>query len=74
MTKQPGFVDVNDRLWQLSDLGDQMGAYEAAVDFEMFRAELGAALDYSDGSRGGRPFYDAALRPLGMKASRPPTV
>ena len=74
MMKQSGFVDVNDRLWRPSDLGDQVGAFGAAVDFEMFRAGLGAALDYSYGSKGGRPPYYAALRPLGIKASRRPTV
>ena len=30
------------------------------VDFEIFRAPLEAALGYSDGSKGGRPAYDAA--------------
>jgi len=61
MTKQPGFFDVDDRLRRLSDLGDQLEAYRAAVDFEMFRAELDAALNYSDGSKGGRPPYDVVM-------------
>jgi hypothetical protein len=49
-----GFFDVDDRLKRLSDLGDQLEAFRAAVDFEMFRPELNAALRYSDGSQGGR--------------------
>ena len=61
MTKQSGFFDVDDRLQRLSDLGDQLEAYRAAVDFEMFRAELDAALDYLGGSKGGRPPYDVVF-------------
>ena len=40
MRGQPGFFDVDDRLKRLSDLGDQLEAFRAAVDFEMFRGEL----------------------------------
>jgi IS5 family transposase len=36
-------------------------AFAAAVDFEMFRAELTRALAYSDGSQGGRPPFDPVL-------------
>jgi transposase, IS5 family len=55
--RQPGFFDVDDRLKRLSDLGDQLEAFRAVVDFEIFRPELKAALAYSDGVRGGcRPF------------------
>jgi len=32
------------------------------VDFELFRADLDAALDRSDRAKGGRPPYDAVLR------------
>ena len=46
---------------RLSDLGDQLLAFAAAVDFEMFRAELTRALTYSDGSKGGRPPFDSVL-------------
>jgi IS5 family transposase len=42
-------------LKRLSDLGDQLEAFRAVVDFEIFRPELKAALTYSDGVRGGRP-------------------
>ena len=55
--RQPGFFDVDDRLKRLSDLVDQLEAFRAVVDFEIFRPELKAALAYSDGVRGGlRPF------------------
>jgi hypothetical protein len=47
------FFDVDDRLRRLSDLGDQLAAYAATVDFEMFRPGLEAALNYGDGSMGG---------------------
>jgi transposase, IS5 family len=33
----------------------------AAVDFEIFRPELSAALAYSAGSQGGRPPFDPAM-------------
>ena len=55
MRDQPGFFEVDDRLKRLSDLGDQLEGFRAAVDFEMFRPDLDAALAYSDGAQGGRP-------------------
>ena len=58
MASQSGLFDVDDRLQRLSDLGDQLETFSAAVDFELFRAELMRALAYSDGSRGGRPPFD----------------
>ncbi len=61
MRRQPGFFDVDDRLKRLSDLGDQLEAFRATVDFEIFRPELNAALAYSDGARGGRPPFDAVM-------------
>src|SRR5947209_11639280 len=61
MRGEPGFFDVDDRLQRLSDLGDQLEAFRATVDFEMFRAELMAALAYSDGSQGGRPPFDPVM-------------
>ena len=53
MRDQLGFFDVDDRLKRLSDLGDRLEAFRAAVDFELFRAELNVALGYSNGSEGG---------------------
>ena len=61
MRGHPGFWDVEDRLSRLSDLGDQLEAFAKVVDFEMFRAELEAALDYSDRAKGGRPPFDAVM-------------
>jgi IS5 family transposase len=58
MRGQPGFFDIDERLQRLSDLGDQLEAFAVAVDFEMFRSDLMAALDYSDGAQGGRPPFD----------------
>ena len=42
-------------------MGDQLEAYVAAVDFEIFRADLDTALAYADGRKGGRPPYDPVL-------------
>ena len=56
-----GFFDVEERLQRLSDFGDQLEAYAAVVDFEIFRSDLEAALGYSDGAKGGRPLYDPVL-------------
>ena len=59
MRGQRGLFDVDDRLKRLSDLGDQLEAFRAAVDFELFRAELTAALAYSE--EGGRPQFDPVM-------------
>jgi transposase, IS5 family len=61
MARQPGLFDVDERLRRLSDIGDQLEAFAAVVDFEMFRPDLVAALNYSDGARGGRPPFDPVL-------------
>jgi IS5 family transposase len=61
MRGQSGLFDVDDRLKRLSDLGDQLEAFGAAVDFEIFRADLVAALAYSDGAQGGRPPFDPVM-------------
>ena len=61
MREQPGFFDVDDRLKRLSDLGDQLEGFQAAVDFEMFRGDLDQALAYSDGVQGGRPPFDPVM-------------
>jgi len=61
MRGQPGFFDVDVRLQQLSVLGDQLEAFRAVVDFEIFRPELSAALAYSDGAQGGRPPFDPVM-------------
>lgn len=56
-----GFFDFDERLQRLSDIGDQLEAYAHAVDFEIFRADLDAALDYKSGPQGGRPPFDCVL-------------
>jgi hypothetical protein len=59
MRGQPGFFGIDDRLKRLSDLGDQLEAFRSAMDFEMFRSELNAALSYTDRTEGGA----ATVRP-----------
>jgi Transposase domain (DUF772) len=49
------------RLKRLSHLGDQLEAFSTAVDFEIFRADLDAALAYSDGAQGRRPPFDPVM-------------
>jgi len=61
MIAQPGFFDAEDRLRALSAAGDPLERLKALVDFELFRADLEAALQRADRSRGGRPPYDAVL-------------
>jgi len=61
MSRQPGFFDIDERLKRLSDLGDQLEAFAAAVDFELFRPALDAALAYADGTKGGRPPLDPVM-------------
>jgi transposase len=61
MAGQPGFFDVDERYAALSAAGDPLERLSAAVDFEIFRPVLDAALVRSDRSRGGRPPYDAVL-------------
>lgn len=61
MRGQPGFFDIDERLKRLSDLGDHLAAFQSALDFEMFRADLVAALAYSDGAQGGRPPFDPIM-------------
>lgn len=56
-----GFFDFDQRLQRLSYIGDQLEAYSQAVDFEIFRADLDAALDYKSGSQGGRPPFDSVM-------------
>jgi transposase, IS5 family len=66
MGLQPGFFDVEDRLRRLSGLGDQLEAFVAAVDFELFRPALDAALAYADGTKGGRPPLDPVMMFKGL--------
>ena len=58
---QPGLFDLDERYAALSRRGDPLERLAAVVDFEIFRADLEAALDRSDRSRGGRPPMDAVM-------------
>ena len=60
--RQPGFWDVEERLRQLSAQGDPLEKLAATVDFEMFRADLAAALGPRDPAKGGRPAFDPVLK------------
>jgi transposase, IS5 family len=61
MAKQPGLFDFDERLRRLSGIGGQLEAFARVVDFEMFRPDLAAALNDSDGAKGGRPPFDPVL-------------
>ncbi len=61
MSGQPGFFDLDERYRALSAAGDALERLARAVDFELFRGELEAALQRSDRVKGGRPPYDAVL-------------
>ena len=61
MAGQPGFFDLDERYRALSDAGDALERLARAVDFELFRPGLEAALQRSDRVKGGRPPYDAVL-------------
>ena len=61
MAVQPGFFDVDERLKELSAKGDTLERLNAVVDFELFRADLEAAVPRSDRLRGGRPPFDHVL-------------
>ncbi len=57
--RQAGLFGLPDHLRKLSATGDPLEVLAKVVDFKIFRAPLEAALGYSDGSKGGRPAYDA---------------
>lgn len=59
---QRGFWDVEDRLRELSAQGDPLEKLAGTVDFELFRAELDAALGPRDRAKGGRPSFDSVLK------------
>src|SRR5689334_25209928 len=61
MSNQPGFFDADQGLRKLSAAGDPLERLRAAVDFELFRPALGAALEPADRERGGRPFHDPVM-------------
>ena len=59
--RSPGFFDLDERYQRLSENGDPLVKLAALIDFEAFRPKLATALKQSDGSKGGRPPYDAVL-------------
>jgi len=59
MAGQAGFSDMDERLRWMSAAGDPLERLSAVVDFVLLRADLDAALNRSDRSRGGRPPDDA---------------
>src|SRR5919106_3762302 len=61
MAGQPGVFDRDERYASLSAAGDPLERLAMVVDFELFRAELEAALERSDRAKGGRPPYDPVL-------------
>ena len=61
MADQRGFFDLDERYAALSKAGDPLERLSKVVDFEVFRAELDAALQLSDGARGGRPPMDPVM-------------
>ncbi len=56
-----GLFDLDERYAALSRTGDPLERLAAVVDFEIFRADLDAALARSDCSKGGRPPMDAVM-------------
>ena len=75
MAGQPGFLDADERLKALSVAGDPLRRLAAVVDFEVFRAELEAALSRSEGE-GRSPISGGGERVSGGTASSssPPGV
>ncbi|WP_420337133.1 IS5 family transposase [Roseibium sp.] len=61
MRGQAGFWDIDERYVRLSEVGDPLEKLNAVVPWEVFRKPLAKALKRSDGSKGGRPPYDAVL-------------
>ena len=61
MAVQGGVFDLDERYAALSAAGDPLERLSALIDFEIFRSALDAALQRSDGSRGGRPPMDAVM-------------
>ena len=61
MAEQGGFFDLDERYALLSKAGDLLERLAAVVDFALFRPELDAALNRSDGSKGGRPPMDPVM-------------
>lgn len=69
-----GFLDVDERLKELSAKGDALKPLNAVVDFELFRAALARAVPRSERSKGGRPPFDHVLMLKADPPSQPQPV
>ena len=56
--KPTGFFDRFEHLEQFTSAGYVFEKLQGIIDFAAFRRNLEDALDYSDGTKGGRPSYD----------------
>ena len=61
MADQRGFFDLDERYAALSKAGDPLDRLLSVADFEIFRADLDAVLNRSDGAKGGRPAFDPVM-------------
>jgi transposase, IS5 family len=61
MASRAGFFDLDERYRALTAAGDALERLARAVEFEVFRPELEAALARSNRGKGGRPPYDPVL-------------
>jgi len=59
--KQTGFFDENDRLKELSELGDPLEKLNSVIDWERFRPVLTRILKKEAQGPGGRPPYDYVM-------------
>jgi hypothetical protein len=59
MAGLPDSFDADEHLGALSAVGDPLEQLRAVVDFEAFPPDLERAAPRSDGSKRGRPAYDA---------------
>jgi len=59
--KQRGFFDENDRLKELSQLGDPLEKLNKVIDWESFRYSLSTIFKKEAKGPGGRPPYDYVL-------------
>ncbi len=66
MADRRGLFDLDEGDAALSKAGDPLERLAAGVDFEVFRAELDAALARSERAKGGRPPFDAVLMVEGL--------
>jgi IS5 family transposase len=59
--KQKGFFDENDRLKELSELGDPLEKLNAYINWEQFRGVLNKVFKKEAAGPGGRPPYDYVM-------------